>query len=465
MKRVMISLILVTLFCLSFGNAGIMPTQAQEQYTLQVYQYPHWTGLTGKETWGMSPDDPRRGLYTATDWLELKAKEFEKLYPKAKIKIELLSWARGRRKVDVLIAAGNPPDMLAEEDSSTIMKYAYKGLIAPVNDWLTEEDLKDFYKISLETAQIGDEYYLFPFVGEGRMILANKKIFNERGLINLLPSKGDRKWTYDEFLKAAQKTTFDQNGDGKIDVYGFGASFKQGPGDYCNHSVFLWGWGAKMFDETGTKFILNCPEAVKGLQFLKDLQDKYKVMPLGSALMGEEELSQIWFQGKLAMQNRGSNGSAKALEDAKAQGLLMPGVVDLYPVMYPSDPPHEPVAYTCDDGFGIFKQEDPEKLDLLMKFGYYCTNKQNIRAVKGMYGLPWRKSAGDLYEGDQFEDFTSFVVKALNYSGKDTFNRFYVPLRQFTIPMYQAVLTGEKTPKEALEETSRKANEFMQREL
>ncbi|MBA7628668.1 hypothetical protein ES703_36163 [subsurface metagenome] len=465
MRWIIITVVsVVMLFSFISGNWGVPSVQAKKKMILRVYQYPHWEGVTGKETEGMSLDDPRRALHKGTDWVNFQARKFLKAYPEVEIKVEFLSWREGRRKVDILIAAGNPPDMLCMEDSSIIMKYARRGLIAPVIEYLTKEDKEDFYQWALDSGRIGDKYYNFPFLTMGNMVLANKLIFDERGMTNLLPNKGDRKWTYDEFLLAAQKTTFDRNGDGRIDVYGIGINFKDGWTDYTKHS-FVWGFGAKMFDETGKKFIFNSPEAVKGLQFIKDLQDKYRVLPPGSAALGRDDIVQLWNQGKLAMNSIGFGDSLLALKKGLDQGLIKPGVIEIWPVMYPNDPPHSPVSYSYNDAMAVFKQKDPKKQDILMKFAYFLTSKENAKAPRAMYALSTRKSAADMYKGDPLEDFMSYCVRTAKYAGKDTFNPYYVPLRQFTIPMYQAVLTGEETPKQALDECAKAANEFLRKEF
>ena len=110
----------------------------------------------------------------------------------------------------------------------------------------------------------------------------NKEIFNERNAT--IPEKGS--WSYDEFVSALQKATYDQNNDGKIDHYGFNLFLS--PGNYQ-----VWGFltmdGAQIFDEKGN-FTLNTPEGVSALTKLVDLETKYKVVPFDEYGTMEEKM-------------------------------------------------------------------------------------------------------------------------------------------------------------------------------
>jgi multiple sugar transport system substrate-binding protein len=193
---VLVLVLLIGSLAVSFGSIGAASK---------------WTGTI--QVW----DFPRPAA--AEEW-ELQAfKEFEELHPGVKIEYTKLTWAGGNEKLDVSVAAGQPPDICG---SGLRLPYVLQGALEPIDDFLTAEDLKDFHEGSLNAVKLNGKYWGWPWYNTLYVMYLNADIFNERGVP--LPKNGE--WTWDEFLSAMQKLTFDRDGDGKIDVYGFGFTFQ-----------------------------------------------------------------------------------------------------------------------------------------------------------------------------------------------------------------------------------------------
>lgn len=78
------------------------------------------------------------------------------------------------------------------------------------------------------------------------------------------------------------------------------------------------------------------------------------------------------------------------------------------------------------------------------------------------YGFPSRKSSGELYSDDEFMQYMQGTVK---YGSPDFANPFYHTVsRQFITPMLQAVFSGQKTVKQALEDATRDANRYLEQQ-
>lgn len=437
---------------------------AAKTFTIKVWTYDTWLGITGKETEGMALDDPRRAKYTELDWWKWVGEKFQKEHPNVKIdfQFEKLFWSEGLQKVDVAIAAGEPPDILVE-NTITHKKYARLGLMEPIDDYLTKQDKEDF-GWWLELGKLGDHYYSFPLIGGNRYMVANYRIFKERGVTDLLPggeNNPDRLWTFEQFLKAAMKTTYDKNGDGQADVFGWGMT---GWGFGFDKFPFFWGYGATLFDKSGEKFTLNSPEGVKGLQFQADLLLKYKVVPPGIGGLPDNVVGDMWNEGKIAM-FLGSHGTKWAFERALKDGTIKPNVIELYPMMFPSElPKHQPQVFITTDCPGVFRQKDVEKRKLVMEFARYITNPEhNKMANLASMSIPTRKSIGDIYKGDPFQQY---VYRASKYGSTDIGQPYRGDVaRQFLQPMWQAVFSGVKTPAQALKEAEERATKWLAEQL
>lgn len=96
----------------------------------------------------------------------------------------------------------------------------------------------------------------------------NKDLFMKGGL-----NGPTEQWTWDDLVIAAKKLTKDTNGDGKTDIWGFGAS-----GLWVD---LIYSAGGGLFNEKKTKLALDTPEAMKALQWWADLTLKYNFVPTG----------------------------------------------------------------------------------------------------------------------------------------------------------------------------------------
>src|SRR5207248_5412851 len=143
------------------------------------------------------------------------------------------------------VAAGRPPDIMIST-AATTLKFARFGLLEPFDPYLTAEDRADFGEF-LSLSAVQGKHYFLPFIGGNRYIVANRAIFRERGVERLLPHEGDRNWTFDQFVRAAQATTFERNG---VPVYGYALPFYRSTPS-IDQGPFFWGFGASFFDPSG----------------------------------------------------------------------------------------------------------------------------------------------------------------------------------------------------------------------
>lgn len=456
--RHLLLLLFLCIFTSCEKNGG---TTESEAVTITLWTQDTWLGITGHELDGVSLDDPRRALYTRKDWYVQVAEDFKAMYPDKDLRfeIEVLDWTTGFQKLDIAVASGLPPDVMVST-SGIALKYARFGLLEAFDGYVTEEDIADFGAFYSFSEYDGKHYFL-PFIGGSRYMIANRLVFEERGVEELLPSEGDRMWTFDDFLKAAEATTFDRDGDGDIDVYGFALPFQRNSPQQ-DQMPFFWGHGAWQFNPTGDTLIMNSDAGVRALQYMVDLEHKYHVMPPGSAGLRNNDVADLWNEGSLAMR-MGFHGTLTAHERALNTGVIKPDVIELYPMMYPSLPGIKPHVFVVADSPCVFRQDDPEKLRIIMEFVRFMTNTQHEReAAYALSTLPTRASANDVWADDPFQQY---VLRVTKYGTRDAIQGYGIPLVNMTRAAFQAAMAKQLTPRQALDDFVRRGNRFITRDI
>ncbi len=215
------------------------------------------------------------------------------------VKFVAIPWAEDpHAKIQVAIASGKAPDLikLGSPFEHVLARY---GVLEPLDQYIPDDVKQAFIPAVLNDScyqattpkGLKGKLVSIPYFTDVRTILYRKDIFQERGV----PDPID--WTWDDFVKYAQQLTFDRDGDGQIDVYGFATSAR-----YASQWItFVWQAGGKILDENGYPTV-NSPEFIKGVQFFVDLFNKYKVVPPGAITAHLWDIGRkMLAEGKVAM--------------------------------------------------------------------------------------------------------------------------------------------------------------------
>jgi len=174
------------------------------------------------------------------------------------IKIEWVDIGNERyQKTLTLISGGNAPDILYINDWT--LPLATRGVLMPLDDFIQADksfNLDEFYPSIIEAYKLDGKLYGLPQDLSPTVIYYNKDLFDQAGV----PHPTDD-WTQDEFVAAAKKLT-----NPAKKQYGFILSTWNTEYD---------GWmlrnGASLFTPDMKKSAVDSPEALKGLQLLKQL--------------------------------------------------------------------------------------------------------------------------------------------------------------------------------------------------
>lgn len=216
-----------------------------------------------------------------------------------KVNLVVIPWAEDpHTKLDVAIMSGKAPD-LAKVGSPREHALAWSKAIEPMDKYLPQDFLKNFsqsvllgstYKMD-KPKEMSGKIVGIPYFCHTRVVLYRKDILAERGLPEPSPN-----WTWNDFLEYARRLTFDRNGDGQVDVYGFGASAQYA------YQLMIWVWqaGGRMIDEKGAPTI-NTESFYRGAKFFVDLFKTYKVAQPGGINANLADVRRQLVAGQIAM--------------------------------------------------------------------------------------------------------------------------------------------------------------------
>lgn len=250
---------------------------------------------------GPAPPVPQTVELTLFTWVraeenavneELLAR-FEADHPGIKVRIINITH-QAMDKLQTMIAGGEAPDVMSIH-GAFYTPLAAKGALYDLEQLIGRDpsfDLDDIFPRLVELCRYEGKLYSLPRYTSVYALFYNKRLFDAAG--HPYPATGEGEWDWQAFLKAAQATTQDFDGDGKTE---WGCVI-----DFWGARLYPWLWqnGADLMNEERTECILDRPEAIRALQFLWDLRHTWGVTP--QTLPAERGMSlQMFMQGKAAM--------------------------------------------------------------------------------------------------------------------------------------------------------------------
>ncbi|HHW11305.1 MAG TPA: extracellular solute-binding protein [Firmicutes bacterium] len=222
---------------------------------------------------------------------ESLVRQFEEANPD--IDVELMLEADPYAKLQVLVAGGNPPDVVWLGAGWL----PYVPWFLPLDDFVRRDAAEfqtgEIIKTILDSFIWRGKLYAMPSGYQTLATFYNKERLNEAGL-----AYPNDNWTMSDLLRMAQAMTKDTNGDGEFDRWG--VSWLYG---------YIWSllhYGGQVADPYWTKIRINNPVTEKALSLWDDWQYRYKVAPVNHGTLGMIEngdigifASGIWLQENL----------------------------------------------------------------------------------------------------------------------------------------------------------------------
>lgn len=405
------------------------------------------------------PSDKSPGGEDFPKWV---SEEFMKLHPEVEVNYVVVGNKEYPQKIAAAIATNTQPDLFKGPVWDS--RWARAGLLESIDNYLTEEDWQDYYKLALDVGKVEGKHYIWPWSfgtnGMGTSMLLYTPDFEKAGIDwKSIVRNG---WTMEEFIEVCKKLTWDTNSDGDIDHYAISFGAK----DIHNLLNFIYAMGGKLTNEDETRVILNSEEAAAGLQFLIDLVDKYKVVPVGVEAMGVYDVIGNFHAHRTSM------GFGGPYEIGRISRYLKDGKIEeqFYPVVAPF--PHlkdrDPVAYATASGFIMFKQEDPEKKKIVVEFVRFLTNKENTALLESLQYLTARRSVNeklyidDAYMKEQIDSYSRIMDNyGMSFFGSKEFP--FDEMSKFLKAVFESAFSGTKSSQEALDDFVNEANKILEK--
>lgn len=233
-------------------------------------------------------------------------------------------------KLQTGFASGTAPDLFWV-DVDNLSGLADKGSLLDLTDMVKNDkthpaaNLDDYFKGAVDAGTYKSKLYGLPWISQPLVLYVNLDMFKAAG-VN--PPTND--WTWDDFLKAAQKLTVDTSGKTADDSAFNSKQIKQwgfstNSADWPPTTMYIWQAGGKTISDDFKTSPIDSPEAVKAEQWYADLVNKYHVTPTATQVK-DQGFDTMFTNGKVAMFVGGAADSLETRDGMKgqAQAFLVP---------------------------------------------------------------------------------------------------------------------------------------------
>jgi len=384
-------------------------------------------------------------------WLDAKIKEYEAANEGIEVELVQVPWAELGDKLGVAIAGKSWPDIAPVDISGSAVSIDHieQGVVEPLDGFLDKDEKADFYENALDAYTYDGKLYGIPNSITLHSMLLNLDLFEEAGVTP--PENGE--WTYDEFLEAAKKLTFDRDGDGKTDVHGFSTYIMPG---YYEAWPFFYKNGGSPLNEDMTEFTFDSPEAVQAIQDLADLKLTEEVAPETHGGNDVGGTFQAWAneeQRTVAMQPWATWAIGAAQGKYPTNFMV---------ANYPTGESDTPKTIGGVGGWVMFHQEDANKKAAIADFMKFISSAEEQNVMAQNYGIfPARISAAEM---DPFKDNPE-MTRAMEMSDQVVMlprHPEWKKIDEAIQTQLQLVFNGEKTAEEAMADAKKAVDELLE---
>jgi multiple sugar transport system substrate-binding protein len=190
---------------------------------------------------------------------------FEAAHPGVEVNTQYISWTHLDEKLTISFAGGVAPDVF-QVGAEYVGGLAYRGMAAPLDDYIAEwGQADDYYPASWNTCVYQGRVYGLPYLSAPRVLIYRKDLLSAAGFDN--PPE-----TWEELAEAARRMTVKRGPVFEMAGMNVAVSWQV-------FVEFLWENGGRIFNDEGTRSLLDSPEAAEALQFYVDLYHRYEVCP------------------------------------------------------------------------------------------------------------------------------------------------------------------------------------------
>ena len=377
-----------------------------------------------------------QAAYSETD-IKSMTEQFQKQNPGIKVNLTFVAYEALHDKIVAAAPAGTYDTVLV--DVIWPAEFASKKMIVDVTDRFPESERSKIFAGALKTTEYDGQYYGVPWILDTKYFFYNKKMLGQAGV-----SPPD---TWDGVVEAARAL----KSKGVVE-YPLIWSWAQAEALICDYTTLLGAYGGQFFDESG-KPAFNSGGGLQALEFMRMTLDE-KLSNPASLESIEDEVRRIVSQGEAAMALNWTYMYALANDPKESQ---VAGQIDI--AHTPKGPAGAPGV---NGSMGIAISNGSQNQDAAWKYIKFMTS-QDIQNQYAKLSLPIWKSS---YDQKEVIQALPQVVPIAKVQLNDMILRPVVPQynevsHTLQVEIQQA-LSGDKTPKQALDDAAKDVAEMRQ---
>ncbi len=374
--------------------------------------------------------------------------EFEKANPGIRVNAVYAGNYDDTRVKALAALKANQPVQLSVLFSIDLFELMNQDVILPFEEVATSAEdkrwLSSFYPALMQNSKAKGMTWGVPFQRSTIVMYHNKEAFREAGLD---PEKPPATWQ--EMADMAKKLTV-RDASGNVTRYGVHIPSTGYP--YWMFQALCIQNGRELMNAEGNRTFFDQPEVVEALQYWRDLAVKHQAMPAGTIDWGT--LRQKFLEGATAIMWH-TTGNLTAVRE----GAKFPFGVSMLPANKRRGSP------TGGGNFYIFKKSSPAERQAALAFIKFMTTPEMTARWSMATGYVATSPAA--YETDALRRYVAeFPAAAV---ARDQFQYAVAELavhenarvKKFLDDAIQSVLTGAKTPKDALELAQQQAERVL----
>jgi sn-glycerol 3-phosphate transport system substrate-binding protein len=375
--------------------------------------------------------------------------DFEKQNPDIKIKpVYAGTYQDSIAKALTALKGGSAPQ-LAVLLSTDMFSLIDEDAIVPIDSLAKSESgskwLNGFYDAFMQNSRSGGHVWGVPFQRSTIVMYYNKDLFKQAGLD---PEHAPATWQ--ELVDYSKKLTR-KDASGNATQWGLeipsGGSFA-----YWLFQALTTPNGAILMNQAGNKVMLNTPAVVEAAQFWRDLAGKYGVMPKGTIDWGTTPKDFLEKKAAMVWTTTGN------LTNIRANASFPFGVA-----MMPKE--KRGGSPTGGGNFYIFKSGTPAQQQAALKFVQWATTPE--------HAADWSIATGYVavtpaaWQTDRMKKYAQEVPAAavardqLDVSVAEFSTHDNQRVTKVLNDALQAVLTGAKTPQQALSDAQGESDRIL----
>src|SRR5829696_3420783 len=363
--------------------------------------------------------------------------QFQKQNPNIKVNLTFVAYEALHDKIVAAAPAGTYDTVLV--DVIWPGEFASKKMIVDITDRFPESERSKIFDGALKTTEYQGSYYGVPWILDTKYFFYNKEMLKEAGIAP--PG------TWDAVVEAARAL----KSQGVVE-YPLVWSWAQAEALMCDYTTLLGAYGGRFFDGSG-KPAFNTSGGLQALEFMRMTLDEKLSNPASTESL-EEDVRRIISQGEAAMALNWTYMFALANDPNESQ---VAGQIDI--AHTPKGPAGAPGV---NGSLGMAISNGSQNQDAAWKYIEFMTS-QNIQNQYAKLSLPIWKSS---YDQKEVVQALPQVVPVPKEQLNDMILRPVVPQynevsHTLQVEIQQA-LTGDKSPKQALDDAAKAVAETRQ---